>query len=132
MKDKLAKHSERPDVAELVAEYRRSLDEGQTVQTVRDAEDTRYMKWSGQSADGKKWSKNLSEGEQAFPFDGSSDTRIPLADQIINDCVDMLATSHSRANLAVSGVEVNDSEPAAAATTLMHWVRNRLHNDLTR
>ena len=84
MKDKLAKHSERPDVAELVAEYRRSLDEGQTVQTVRDAEDTRYMKWSGQSADGKKWSKNLSEGEQAFPFDGSSDTRIPLADQIIN------------------------------------------------
>jgi len=131
MKDKLAKYNEKPDINELVAEYRRSLDEGQTIQTVRDSEDTRYMKWSGQSSDGKKWTKNL-EGDQAFPFDGASDTRIPLADQIINDTVDMLATSHGRANLRVSGTETTDAEPSAAATTLMGWVKNRLHNDLMR
>tara|TARA_Y100000593_G_C4306562_1_gene336068 strand:- start:973 stop:2832 length:1860 start_codon:yes stop_codon:yes gene_type:complete len=44
----------------------------------------------------------------------------------------MLATAHSRSNLRVSGVEVNDSEPAAAATTLVNWVRSRMHNNLMR
>jgi hypothetical protein len=130
MKDKLAKAWINPDVNELVAEYRRALDEGQTIQKIRDAEDIRYTKWAGQDSSGKKWSKNLSES--AFPFDGASDTRIPLADQIINDTVDILATAHSRAQLRVSGTETNDGEASAAATTLVNWARNRLHNDLIR
>tara|TARA_Y100000593_G_scaffold37411_1_gene72595 strand:- start:129 stop:2249 length:2121 start_codon:yes stop_codon:yes gene_type:complete len=131
MKDKLAKATAKPDVSELVAEYRRALDEGSTLQRIREAENIRFTKWAGQSDDGKKWAKNLGENG-AFPFDGASDTRIPLADQIINDTVDILATSHSRAQLRVGGTETNDGESSAAATTLVNWARNRLHNDLIR
>ena len=94
--DKLAKHKDQPDVGELIKEYRRALDEGLTLSKIRDAEDTRFARWSGQSDDGKKWSKNLPEGTMAFPFDGASDCRVLLADQIVGDCVDMLSVAHSR------------------------------------
>ena len=132
MQDKLAHHSDSPDVNELISEYRRSIDEGLTMQNIREAEDTRFARWTGQSSDGKKWSKNLPEGQQAFPFDGASDCRVYLADQIIGDCVDMLAVAHSRADLRVNPVELTDAEPAAAATTLMNWVRTTMASDLQR
>jgi len=132
MKDKLAHSSETPDVNELISEYKRSLDQGTTLGAIRDSEDTRFARWSGQSDDGKKWSKNLTEGVQAFPFDGASDCRVYLADQIIGDCVDMLTVAHSRADLRVNPVELNDTEPSAAATTLVNWVRTSMQNDLQR
>lgn len=132
-KDKLAKHSDTPDVAELISEYRRALDEGLTLSKIRDAEDTRFARWTGQSDDGKKWSKNLPEGSGgAFPFDGASDCRVLLADQIIGDCVDMLSVAHSRAELRVNPVELNDAEPSAAAGTLMNWVRTSMQSELQR
>lgn len=132
MQDKLAHHSDQPDINELTSEYRRSLDECSALQNVRNSEDVRFARWSGQSDDGKKWSKNLPEGQQAFPFDGASDCRVYLADQIINDCVDMLAVAHSRADLRVNPVELNDTEPAAAATTMMNWVRTAMHGVLQK
>lgn len=132
MEDKLAKAKAGPDVTNLVTEYRRSLDEGLTLQNIRDAEDTRFARWTGQSDDGKKWSDNLSEGKQAFPFDGASDCRVYLADQVISDSVDMLSVAHARADLQVNPVDLADTEPSAAATTLMNWVRSSMQNDLQR
>jgi hypothetical protein len=132
MEDKLAKHKGAPDVNNLVAEYRRSLDEGLSLTSIRDAEDTRFARWSGQADDGKKWSHNLPEGTQAFPFDGASDCRVYLADQVISDCVDMLSVAHQRAELRVNPVDLTDTEPSAAASTLMGWVRSTMHNDLQR
>ena len=132
MEDKLAKHKGSPDVNNLVAEYRRSLDEGLSLTSIRDAEDTRFARWSGQAEDGKKWSHNLPEGTQAFPFDGASDCRVYLADQVISDCVDMLSVAHQRAELRVNPVDLTDTESSAAASTLMGWVRSTMHNDLQR
>ncbi len=129
-KDQLAKHTGQPDVPELVKEFRRSMDEGFTLGRTNTADEARYMRWSGQSDDGKKHDENLPEGSQAFPWDGASDTRIPLVDSIINDCVDMLTTSTHRAQLGVTGTELSDLEPAGAATTLMNWVKNSMHNTL--
>ena len=129
-KDNLAKHTGQPDVPELVKEFRRSMDEGFTLERTSSADKTRYMRWGGQSDDGKKHDENLPEGSPAFPWDGASDTRIPLVDSIINDCVDMLTTSTHRAQLAVTGTELSDLEPAGAATTLMNWVKNSMHNTL--
>ena len=128
--DALAKHTGQPDVPELINEFRRSMEDGFTVERTTSADKARYMRWTGQSDDGKKHDENLPEGDPAFPWDGASDTRIPLVDTIINDCVDMLSTASSRAQLSVSGTELNDMEPAGAATTLMNWVRNSLHNQL--
>ena len=53
MNDKLAHFSETPDINEFIVEYRRALDEGLTLQNVRDAEDIRFARWTGQSDDGK-------------------------------------------------------------------------------
>ena len=131
-KDKLAKHSDTPDVAELIAEYRRALDEGLTISNIRASEDTRFARWTGQSDDGKKWSKNLSEGTTAFPFDGASACRVLLADEIIGDCVDMLSVAHARAELRGNPVELTDAEPSAAAGTLMNWVRTSMQSELQR
>ena len=128
--DALAKHTGQPDVPELVKEFRRSMDEGFTLERTNAADETRYMRWTGQSDDGKKHDENLPEGKPAFPWDGASDTRIPLVDSIINDCVDMLSTSAQRAQLSVTGTELSDMEPAGAATTLMNWVKNSMHNTL--
>ena len=132
MDDKLAKHKDAPDVNELISEYRRSLDGGMSLSEIRDAEDTRFARWTGQSDDGKKWSENLPEGKTAFPFDGASDSRVYLADQIIGDCVDLLSVAHQRSDLRVNPVDLTDAEPAAAATTLMNWVRSSMQNELQR
>ncbi len=119
-KDQLALAG-KPDLAELTKEFSRSLGDGRMLTRLRDADDIRYCSWAGQSDDGKKWSANLPEGKQAFPWDGASDTRIPLADSIVNDLVDTLATAHSRAQLRVAPVESTDSPAAQAATTLLRW-----------
>lgn len=128
--DALAKHTGAPDVPELIREYRRSLDEGFTLERTTNADKARYMRWTGQSDDGKKHDANLPEDKPAFPWDGASDTRIPLVDSIINDCVDMLTVANQRASLSVSGTELNDTEAAGAATSLMNWVKQSMHNQL--
>ena len=113
--DKLVEHQDKPDVAELTKEYIRSLHDGYSMTKVSEADNIRLTRWTGQSDDGKKHSKNLSEGDQAFPWEGASDTRIPLADSIINDCVDVLTTAASRATLKVAATEIGDVEQAAVA-----------------
>ena len=150
--DQLARHTGQPDVPELVTmgkpmgngfpvsgvamrpelvkEFRRSMNEGYTLERTSSADKARYMRWTGQSDDGKKHDENLPEGKPAFPWDGASDTRVPMVDSIINDCVDMLSMSASRAQLGVTGTELSDLEPAGAATTLMNWVKNSMHNTL--
>ena len=73
------------------------------------------------------------EGKEAFPWEGASDTRIPLADQIINDTVDVLTTSFSRATLKIGGTEIGDSQAAGVASNMMRWQRDtKLYHTLNR
>ena len=124
--DKLAMADGKPDVQELSKEYHRSLSNGLMLERLRASDNVRFCVWPGQSDDGKKWSANLANGSQAFPWDGASDTRVPLADSIVNDLVDILGTAHTRAQVRVAPVENSDAGAAAAATTLMRWLSD--HN----
>ena len=131
--DKLVEHTDTPDVAELTKEYVRSLHDGYSMTKISEADNIRLTRWAGQSDDGKKHSKNLSEGSQAFPWEGASDTRIPLADSIINDCVDVLTTAASRATLKVAATEIGDVEQAAVANKMMHWqLDTKLYHTINR
>ena len=131
--DKLVEHTDTPDVAELTKEYVRSLHDGYSMTKISEADNIRLTRWAGQSDDGKKHSKNLAEGSQAFPWEGASDTRIPLADSIINDCVDVLTTAASRATLKVAATEVGDLEQAAVANKMMHWqLDTKLYHTINR
>jgi len=62
-----------------------------------ETEDQRYTRWQGQSSDGKQWSEN--KGEDAFPFDGSSDSQVRLADTLINEEVRLCLLAQSRASV---------------------------------
>lgn len=130
-KDKLAFFSETPDIGELRSELQRSLYNGGNVARLNSNDDIRLARWDGQSDDGKKYSSNLREGEQAFPFEGASDVRCRLVDQTINELVVLLVSSWQLARLRVSGTEVGDASRAASIQTLADWVvNNKMRADL--
>ena len=130
-KDKLAFFSETPDIGELRSELQRSLYNGGNVARLNSNDDIRLARWDGQSDDGKKYSSNLREGEQAFPFEGASDVRCRLVDQTINELVVILVSSWQLARLRVGGTEVGDASRAASIQTLADWiVNNKMRADL--
>ena len=61
--------------------------------------ETRYAIWNGQSADGKKHSREGSKTSPT-PWDGASDLRVFLVDNIINKKVAMQYMAFKRANLS--------------------------------
>lgn len=64
------------------------------------AEDIRFCRWPGQSADGRK---HTSPEKEAFPFEGASDARIRLTDGTVNEQVMILMAALLRANLTFKG-----------------------------
>jgi hypothetical protein len=69
----------------------------------------------------------------AFPWDGASDTRIPLADEVVNGLVDVCSTAFWRSMLRVAPTNVRNLDTAVTAHSLMDWVMNqKLYTDMTR
>lgn len=129
--DKIAQASDTPDIQYLNDELNRSLFYGGNMSRLTTSDDQRMCRWEGQSDDGRKHEEAL--GFEPFPFEGSSDVRVRLIDDVINQLVVLLMTSWTRANIKVSGVEVNDAEQSSAAQTLMQWiVNNKIRSELER
>ena len=121
MKDEMAYMADKPNVRELQGDLNRSISDLHDISAL---DDVRFAKWDGQSRDGRKHSELLSGDRKAFPLEGASDTRILLADGVIRQITDMLVGAHQRAMCRVNGVDVNDTEPASAAATLVNWARS--------
>jgi len=118
---------EGPTLVELKAEASRIATESKdTVWVTRaDGESARFCKWDGQAPDGLKHESYL--GEEPEPFEGSSDTRIRLADITINEDVMLLVTAAMRAQINFRGTEKNDLARAGNMAIFMRWVlRNYL------
>jgi hypothetical protein len=129
--DKIAFSSDEPNIPYLYDELWRSLFYGGNMSRLTTTDDQRMCRWQGQSTDGRKHQDAL--GFDPFPFEGSSDVRVRLIDDTINQLVQLLMTSWSRANIRVSGTNANDGGMAAAAQTLMQWiVRNKIRGELER
>ena len=84
--------------------------------------DARYNRWSGQSQDGRKWKENV--GYNPVPFDGCSDSKVPLVDTYINEDVDLLMTSLRNMQLNAAPLESNDAEQANLTTNLLRYASN--------
>lgn len=82
--------------------------------------DTRFCTWAGQSADGRK--RRAAMGKDVFPFEGASDTRVRLADKIINEHVQEYITAATRAIPRVMGTESNDEALAGRIGMLVKWL----------
>lgn len=85
-------------------------------------EDTRRMVWPGQSPDGRKWDENMEKGEPARPWNGSSDTRVPVVDGIINFSVALLTAAFRKAELRASTVNVQQMPLTAEVSKFLHWM----------
>ena len=130
--DVMARVGDEPNVSALTEELRRSATDYGTSARVDRVESVRYCRWPGQTDDGKKWN-DANRNKPAFPWDGASDTRIPLADEVINGLVDLCSTAFWRSMLRVSPTNVSQLDQAVTAHNLMDWAMNaRMYNDLTR
>lgn len=126
--DALTVEQEGPALDELLKEYERA---GVSSERLSECDDVRLTRWEGQSSDGRKWDKNLPDGRRALPWDGASDTRVPLADEVINEMVEGLVVAFRRARIRVQGVESGDmSDAAAVQMFLQQMVRGKLRQAL--
>lgn len=133
MSDQLAFENGAPDIAVLTDELRRAATYNGLGSRVTRIENTRYTRWNGQSDDGRKWSKNLPEGTGAFPWEGASDTRIPLSDEVINSMVDLDTTAFWKSTVRVGPTDAEAMDKGAVANTIMDWlINNKLFAELTR
>lgn len=82
--------------------------------------EVRHNVWAGQAEDGRKHSDS---GELALPFEGASDSRIPLLDSIINDKVALAKQSFWRGEVQATPIEPGDTAQAASVSTLCHYLR---------
>lgn len=122
--------SDEPFRDELVAELDEIAGRAGEIYTRRlDAEDVRRCRWDGQSADGRKWSGKMDK--PAFPWEGAADTRVRLADEIINDHVQLYTEAFFAAKLQARAIESGDLERANNVSTLLRWLRDGLlHEEL--
>ena len=130
--DEMARVGEAPNVSALTEELRRSATDYGVFARVDKVESVRYCRWPGQTDDGKKWN-DANRNKPAFPWDGASDTRIPLADEVVNGLVDLCSTAFWRSMMRVSPTNVSQLDQAVTAHNLMDWAVNaKMYNDLTR
>jgi hypothetical protein len=81
---------------------------------------TRFCLWAGQSEDGRKHQASL--GRKPFPWDGAADSRIRLADTIINETVRLLKRAFFSARMQVQPVESSDSIIKQAVQVALNWM----------
>jgi hypothetical protein len=81
---------------------------------------TRFCLWAGQSEDGRKHAASL--GKRPFPWDGAADSRIRLADCLINDTVRLLKRAFFSARMQVQPVESGDSQTKGLVETALNWM----------
>jgi hypothetical protein len=85
-------------------------------------EETRRMLWAGQSPDGRRWDENMPEGQPALPWDGSSDTRVPLVDGIVNDDTALLTAAFRKAELRANTVNWQHVPTTQGISDYLHWL----------
>lgn len=93
-------------------------------------DNTRFCKWNNQSVDGKKHDNKSDPKGAAIPFDGASDVRPFVVDDIINERAAMKATAFWHARTQPGSSE--DDSGVYAVALLEHIIWRLLFYDLTR
>jgi len=130
-KDKNKMYKE-PDIPLLHSELSSILEDSARNLTRRDdMDDVRYARWAGQSTDFRKHEEEI--GHQPIPWEGASDTKILLADRLINEHVHMALESFFRANMNVTGIEMSDNKKASYwRDVLAYFMEQKMLPELRR
>ncbi len=132
-KDPLAVAGATPDIGDLLDEYNRSMVNSSQGNLATKFDNIRFCRWSGQTDDGKKWSKWREEGNPAWPFEGASDVRLRLVDSTCNELSALLVTAYQRADINTQAANLQDLTLSTIASSVMNWVRdNKMANELRK
>ena len=132
-KDPLAIAGATPDIGDLLDEYNRSMVNSSQGNLATKFDNIRFCRWSGQTDDGKKWSKWREEGNPAWPFEGASDVRLRLVDSTCNELSALLVTAYQRADINTQAANLQDLTLSTIASSVMNWVRdNKMANELRK
>lgn len=82
----------------------------------------RYCLWPGQDDSGRKLSSIL--GKPAFPWDGATDSKVRLADMVINERVRMLKSAYAKSRMSVVPTETTDIAAGKKVDTVIRWLLN--------
>ena len=108
-----------PDVGQLIEQYERCSPVSNGWNRLTNNEQTRFARWSPQWSDNKKYDTKEAE---AKPWNGCSDVRVMLTDDVITKLVAVLTVAFWRSMELVTGVESSDNEQAAHISTLFRSV----------
>lgn len=94
--------------------------------------ETRKCLWPGQSDDGRKHGDDL--GKVPFPWEGASDTRIRLADEVIGDNSRVTRAATKRLTIQAKPVdESGDVAESVAMTKFLRWLlQSKMADNLRR
>ncbi|RME72847.1 MAG: hypothetical protein D6781_01555 [Verrucomicrobia bacterium] len=83
-----------------------------------------YAWWAGQSPDGRKHRESL--GMEPFPWENASDTRVRLAEEIVEDDVALMELAVSQARVRTLPVGTEDRARAGRAAKILRWAQKNL------
>ncbi len=111
-----------PDFTSLKAAFQKCVADSQPyADQCRLNFETRYAIWPGQTADGKKHAREGSKTDPT-PWDGASDLRVYLCDNVINKKVAMQCMAVRKANLVAVPIEGNDIKRSKVVSNFMRWL----------
>lgn len=111
---------ERASVEHLVAAYKETVsDLDPWISQQRDNYNIRHCLWNNQTDDGRK---HGTDDNPAFPWEGASDLRTFVVDQLITSDIALLCTSLSKAQLAAVPVESSDQARSRLVSSFMRWM----------
>jgi hypothetical protein len=84
--------------------------------------ETRYAIWNGQSADGKKHSREGSGKSDPTPWDGASDLRVYMVDAVIRYKLARYGLALKKANMVAVPVNGTDVERAEVVGNFLRWL----------
>lgn len=84
------------------------------------ADDVRFCRWDGQSADGRKHASEI--GSDPFPWDNAHDTRVYLADAVVNEQKMVMTEAFWGAQVQPLPATVDDSRAAHTVQLLLKWM----------
>lgn len=86
-----------------------------------DTENVRRAFWDTQSDDGLKHAEANTNEEPAKPFEGATDSRVRLADMLVNEDVMLVVVATLRAQMRLRGVTADDTTRAANMETVLRY-----------
>ncbi len=119
-----------PNIAELQDSYKNTLaDLGAWVDQSRLNFEVRHNIWPGQSNDQRKHGP---ENDPPFPWEGASDLKTFIVDDIINTAVSGLTSALQRSRFTAIPVEASDTRRSKLVTDFMTWLIKSQITELRR